>query len=72
MTRRKAIRHAVLLAFGMVLGKFDSLSAQVRGSKAPLTVDLDQWNSILFKHKGKTVTVTVAEIFAALAEEKAR
>lgn len=70
-TRRKAIRSAVLLAFGMVLGRFDSVRAELHGSKAPLTVDLGQWHSILFKLGGKSVSVPVAEVFAALAEGRA-
>lgn len=64
MTRRCAIRHGVLLAFGMALGKMDALKA----SGGLLTVDLDQWGTIVFKHKGKTINVAVAEVFKAMSE----
>lgn len=63
MTRRQSIRQATLFAIGMALGKMDALKAE----GGQLTVDLNQWGSVVFKHKGKTVTVPVAEIFAALA-----
>lgn len=70
MIRRAALRRAVLMTFGIVLGKYDALAASqpevVRGSKAPLVVDLDLWHSIEFKHKGRKVSVPVAEVFAAL------
>lgn len=64
MNRRTAVRHATLLTFGMCLGKMDC----VKAAGGQLTVDLDQWGSVVFKHRGKTISVPVAEIFAALAE----
>jgi hypothetical protein len=66
MTRRMAVRQAALLAFGMALGKMDALKAE----GGLLTVDLDQWGHIQFKHKGKTISVPVSEIFAALSEAR--
>ena len=72
MTRRVTIRRAVLIAFGMVMGKFDALKAtsvKAQGpaqSKAALTVDLDQWGALVFSHKGKTLTISSAEIFESL------
>ena len=73
MTRRQTIRRAVLVAFGMVMGKFDALKAMTipagpRQSQAALTVDLDQWGALIFSHKGKVVTITSAEIFHSLNE----
>lgn len=69
--RRKVLRTAVLFAFGAVLGKFDILKAAP--SKPPLgrgpgqlTVDLSQWGGIIFTHKGKSVTVSMKEVFDAL------
>lgn len=62
MIRRKALRHAVLLAFGMVLGKFTALRAQ--GGR--LTVDLNQWDVIVFTYKKKTLTIPMSEVFEAL------
>lgn len=62
MTRRQTLRQATLFAIGMALGKMDSLKAE----GGQLTVDLNQWGSVVFKHKGRTVTVPVAEIFDAL------
>lgn len=63
MTRRQAVRRATLLAFGMALGKLDALKA----SGGQLTVDLDQWAEVVFKHQGKTVEVSAAEIFNELS-----
>ena len=63
-TRRKAIRNGVLLAFGMMLAKYDVAKAQGR----VLTVDLEPWANIVFKHKGQEVVVTPADIFAAMKE----
>lgn len=64
MTRRAAIRQAVLLGMGMALGKMDSLKAQ----GGTLTVDLDQWAQIVFTHRGKRCVVPVAEVFKCLQE----
>ena len=69
-------RRAVLFTFAAVLGKYDILSAQTpKRTKGPyqplgpgqLTVDLAQWGGIVFKHKGKSVTVSMQEVFDALA-----
>ena len=75
MTRRATIRRAVLVAFGMVMGKFDALKATTipagpRQSQAALTVDLDQWGALIFSHKGKVVTITSAEIFDSLHKKQ--
>lgn len=64
MTRRTATRQAVMLMFGMTLGKMDVLDA----SGGQLTCDLGQWSHIVFKHKGRVISVPVAEVFAVLAE----
>lgn len=64
MTRRRAVKHAVLLAFGMALGKMDVLKA----AGGQLTCDLDQWGTIVFKYRGQSVSVPVGEVFAALKE----
>lgn len=64
MNRRTAVKHASLLAFGMALGKMDALKAE----GGELTVDLNQWGTIVFKHRGRTVRVPVSEVFAALAQ----
>lgn len=63
MTRRESIRTATLLAIGMALQKLDALKAE----GGQLTVDLNQWANVVFKHNGKTITITVAEIFRSLA-----
>ena len=63
-------RRAILLIFGMTLGKLDAVSADSPGGQ--LTVDLDQWAAVVFKHQGKVVTVSVAEVFAALSEERGK
>lgn len=62
VTRRTAIRRAMLLASGMILGQMNLASAQ----GAQLTVDLGQWSQVVFKFRGKTTTVPVADIFEAL------
>lgn len=64
MTRRQAVKRATLLAFGMALGKYDVLDAQ----GGTLTVDLNQWGTIVFTHKQQTIRAPVAEIFASLQE----
>ena len=64
MNRRHAIRQASLLAFGMALGKMDVLKA----SGGQLTVDLGDWEHIVFKLAGKRISVPVAEVFKALQE----
>lgn len=75
MTKRPAwlTRRAVLFTFGAVMGKFNILSAAQRAktpttgpSHAQLTIDLDQWGSMVFKHRGKSVTIPVSEVFDAL------
>lgn len=71
MTRRESVRRAALLTFGLVLGKFDALKAANSGqnmSKAQLSVDLGQWKEIIFSLHGKTVAVSVSEIYAALSD----
>jgi len=78
MTRRQAVKRATMLAFGMALGKLDALKAEQipnrprqdtegTNGRGQLTCDLNQWATIVFKHKGKTITVPVSEVFASLA-----
>jgi hypothetical protein len=57
-----SIRYGVLFAMAMALGKMDTLKA----SGGQLTCPLDQWDHVTFTYRGKTVTMTVAEVFAAL------
>lgn len=72
MTRSELTRRAVLFTFAAVMGKFNILSAAQRKtptsstSQAQLSVDLDQWGSIVFRHRGQSVTITIAEVFGAL------
>ena len=54
----------MLFAVAMALGKMDLLKAQ----DGHLTVPLDQWRTVSFTLKGKTIRVPVTEVFAALAE----
>ncbi len=73
-SRRTILRRAALFTFGAVLGKFDILKAQGNRpslSRGPgqLTVDLAQWGGIVFKHGGRSVMVSMKEIFDALAVE---
>ncbi len=72
-SRRTILRRAVLFTFGAVLGKFDILKAQGNRSSfgrgpGQLTVDLAQWGGIVFKHGGRSVTVSMAEVFNALSQ----
>lgn len=62
MTRRTAVRRAMLLGFGMALQKLDALHA----SEGLLTVDLNQWSHVVFKFGKKTIRVPMSEIFDAL------
>ena len=77
MKRRDAIRQATLLAFGMVMGKFDALQGAETAKKASkssggaLTVDLNQWKEVVFRHNGMVVAVSVSEIFKSLQEPRA-
>ena len=64
MTRRQLIRSSVLFMFATALGKYDAL-AQDGGL---LTVDLNQWRGVAFTFKGQKVTISTAEVFAALKE----
>lgn len=63
LSRRSAIRDAVLLAFGMAIGKFDTLRAE----NGLLTCDLNQFATIVFTYRGKTVRVPISQVFEALA-----
>jgi hypothetical protein len=62
MTRRESIRSSVLFAIGMALGKLDSLKA----GGGQLTCDLNQWETIVFKYRGRVVTIPVSEVFSTL------
>jgi hypothetical protein len=72
MTRRQAL----LAVFSMPLAKV-TVFAQgpdnptgLTGSNARLRIPLDQWGHVAFTHKGKTVSYSTAEIFAALSKEE--
>jgi len=73
---RRGVCRAVLFTFAAVLGKFDILTAQhkLSSNRGPgqLTVNLGQWGGIVFKHKGQSVTVSMEEVFNALAAENPR
>jgi hypothetical protein len=73
---KSVTRRAVLFAFGAALGKLDILTAQpakqMGRGPGQLTVDLGQWGGIIFRHKGKTVTVGMEEVFNALVAENPR
>lgn len=65
MTRRHAIRHAMLTATAMCLGKMDLLKAE----GGLLTVPLDAWQHVVFVRRGQRISISVDEIFAALKAE---
>ncbi len=54
------------MIFGMALGKLDVLKA----AGGQLTVDLDQWSAVVFRHRGRTIQIPIAEIFEALKETR--
>lgn len=62
MTRRQSIRHGMLFAIAMALGKMDTLKA----SGGQLICNLDQWDHVIFTYKNKRVSISVDEIFASL------
>lgn len=62
MNRRESIRNATLLGIGMALGKLDALKAE----GGQLTVDLGQWEHVVFKLGHGVVKVPVKDIFDAL------
>lgn len=64
MTRRDSIRSGILFAIALALGKMDVLKAAPGGQ---LTCPLDQWDHVTFTYRGKSITITVAEIFGALS-----
>ena len=67
---KSVTRRAVLFAFGAALGKLDILTAQpakqIGRGPGQLTVDLGQWGGIVFKYRGKTVTIGMDKIFESL------
>lgn len=65
MTRRHAIRTGTLFAMALALGKMDVLKAAPGGQ---LTCPLDQWDHVTFTYRGRTITVSVSEIFDSLHE----
>ncbi len=62
MTRRDSIRSVVFTAVGILIGRFESVQA----APGTLVIDLDQWQTITFKHRGKTLAVSMSEAFEAL------
>jgi hypothetical protein len=70
MKRRDALKRATMLMFGMALGRMDVLKASTPERCGCLTVNLDQWGEIVFTLHGKRISVPVAEVFAALADER--
>ena len=62
MNRRQAIRQSVLTSFAIALGKYDAL-AQDGGQ---LTVDLNQWGSVVFQYRGESVRIPMKDVFKAL------
>jgi hypothetical protein len=69
-TRRQALRRATLLMFGMALGKLDVIKASTPERCGCLTINLDQWGEIVFTLHGRRISVPVADVFAALADER--
>ncbi len=65
MTRRQSVRFGTLFAMGLALGKLDALKA----AGGQLTCDLNQWQTVVFKYRGRTVTVPVSEVFKCLEEK---
>jgi hypothetical protein len=61
-----ARRAALLALFSLPLGNRTALKA----SGGTLSIDLNQWDTIVVSHKGKSVTLTAADIFAALQERQ--
>jgi hypothetical protein len=54
----------MLTGVGMALGKLDALKA----TGGQLTVDLGQWEHVVFTLGKRTIRVPVAEVFQALQE----
>jgi hypothetical protein len=65
MTRRQALRNAMLCAVGMTLGKFDAV---IEAKSGLLTVNFSEWRTVVFTLGKRQVVVPVAEIFKALEE----
>ncbi len=61
-SRRKALRSLMLLTVGLSLSGEKTISAE----GGELTVDLGQWERVMFKLHGRQIAVTVHEVFDAL------
>lgn len=66
MTRKQLIRLGTLTMFSAALGKYDALA---QNEKGVLSIDLGQWKGLVFELEGNIISVPVADVFAALAEE---
>ena len=62
MNRRQVIRRSVLTAMAIALGKYDALGQD----GGQLTVDLNQWGSVVFQYRGETVAVSMRDVFKSL------
>jgi len=61
------VRTMTLAAFGIAVTKRVDVFAAEPGT-GTLTCNLGQWRWLVFQYKGKQVTVTMADVFAALEE----
>jgi hypothetical protein len=72
MTRRQALLAVMSVPLGRALAfaQGPDNPTGLAGSNARLRVPLDQWGHLAFSYKGKTVSYSTAEVFAALAKEE--
>mgnify|MGYP001599045607 CR=1 FL=1 len=78
MNRRTAIRTAVVTACAGAFGRLDLFaakhttgdlsSARTIPTGGMITVDLGQWQYLVFDYQGKRIVLTTREVFAALEE----
>ena len=54
-TRRDVVRRSFLFAMCLALGKLDALKA----SGGQLTVDLNQWATVVVQYRGRTIHIPV-------------
>lgn len=63
-------RTALIALLAMPMGHFLAYQAKTAeaAAGAGLRIPLDEWGTLTIQHAGKSITLTAAQIFSALAE----
>lgn len=72
MTRRQALLMALALPLAdvRVLARQGKRGEPLQPAVGNLVIPLDQWHTLTFRYRDRTVEYTTAEIFAVLKGEK--